>query len=39
MLKSMSIHQKNSKGIFKSNSVTSYLSFRGSIPTYYNPKC
>ena len=33
MLKSMSIHQKDSKGIVKSNFVTLYLDFRGSIPT------
>ena len=33
MLKSMSIHQRNSKGIVKSNFVTSCLTFKGSIPT------
>ena len=32
MLKSMSIHQRDSKGIVKSNFVTSCLAFRGSIP-------
>ena len=34
MLKSMLIHQKDGKGIVKSNFVTSCLAFRGSIPTY-----
>ena len=33
MLKLMSIHQRDSKGIVKSNFVTSCLAFRGSIPT------
>ena len=33
MLKSMSIHQRDNKGIVKSNFVTSCLAFRGSIPT------
>ena len=33
MLKSMSIHQKDSKGIIQSNFVTSCHTFRGSIPT------
>ena len=33
MLKSMSIHQKDSNKIFKSNFITSYLTFRVSIPT------
>ena len=33
MLKSMPIHQKDRKRIIKSNFVTSYLTFRGSIPT------
>ena len=32
MLKSMSIHQRDSKGLVKSNFVTSCLAFRGSIP-------
>ena len=32
MLKSMSIHQRDSKRIVKSNFVTSCLAFRGSIP-------
>ena len=29
MLKSMSIHQRNSKGIVKCNFITSYLTFKG----------
>ena len=33
MFKSMSIHQKDSKAIVKSNFVTSCLAFRSSIPT------
>ena len=33
MLKSMLIYQRDSKGIVKSNFVTSCLTFRGSIPT------
>lgn len=33
MFKSMSIHQKDNKGIVKSNFVTSCLTFRDSIPT------
>ena len=33
MLKSMSIHQMDNKGIVKSDFVTSCLAFRGSIPT------
>ena len=33
MFKSMSIHQKDSEAIVKSNFVTSCLAFRGSIPT------
>ena len=33
MLKSMLIHQRDSKGIVKPNFVTSCLAFRGSIPT------
>ena len=32
MLKSMSIHQMDNKGIVKSNFVTSCIAFRGSIP-------
>ena len=32
MLKSMLIHRKDNKRIIKSNFVTSYLAFRGSIP-------
>ena len=34
MLKSISMHQRDSKGIVKSNFITSCLAFRGSIPTY-----
>ena len=34
MLKSMLIYQGDSKGIVKSNFVTSCLAFRGSIPTH-----
>ena len=34
MLKSMLIHQKDSKGMVKSNFVTSCLAFRNSIPTF-----
>ena len=39
MLKSMSIHQKDSKVTIKSNFITSYLTFRNLIPTnpYSNP--
>ena len=33
ILKSMSIHQKDSKGIVKPKFVTSCLTFRDSIPT------
>ena len=36
MLKSMSIHQKDSKGTVKPNFGTSCLSFRGSISTIAN---
>ena len=32
MLKSMSIHQRDSKGIVRSYFVISYLAFRGLIP-------
>ena len=33
MLKSMSIHYKGSKGIVKSNFITSCFAFKSSIPT------
>ena len=33
MLKSISIHQRENKGIVKSNFVISCLAFRGLIPT------
>ena len=36
MLKSMSIHQKDSKGTVKTNFVIWYPTFRGSIPTEPN---
>ena len=36
MLKSMSIHQKDSKGTIKPNFGTSCLAFRGSISTIGN---
>ena len=36
MLKSMSIHQKDSKGTIKPNFGTSCLAFRGSISTIAN---
>ena len=37
MLKSMLIHQRDSKGIIKSNFVTSCFAFRGSIPMVNYP--
>ena len=36
MLKSMSIYQKDNKGMVKSNFVTLYLAFKSLIPTIIN---
>ena len=33
MLKSISMHKRDSKGTIQSDFVTSYLAFKGSIPT------
>ena len=35
MLKSISTHKKDGKGKVKSNFVTLYLAFKGSIPTIF----